>query len=243
MEGIGQKKETDYIFDKTIKCDVCGKEFKTKQVRTGKARFVGTDAVLKPLYEGIDTCKYDIILCPHCGYAAAQRNYGHLTPKQRKAIRENVEPRFKAKENETETYSYERAVRRCKMAMLTEMVTGGKISESAYLCLKLAWLYRGEIEETKTNGGSQADIDKYYKYEHEYLEDAYKGFKQALETEYPPIAGMDEMTIYYLLTSLAVECGNMAEAKQYGSSILLSRTASAKLKNKTRDVVEAIKNN
>ena len=48
MEGIGQKKETDYIFDKTIKCDVCGKEFKTKQVRTGKARFIGTDAVLKP---------------------------------------------------------------------------------------------------------------------------------------------------------------------------------------------------
>ena len=38
MEGIGQKKETDYIFDKTIKCDVCGKEFKTKQVRTGKAK-------------------------------------------------------------------------------------------------------------------------------------------------------------------------------------------------------------
>ena len=34
MEGIGQKKETDYIFDKTIKCDVCGKEFKTKQIRT-----------------------------------------------------------------------------------------------------------------------------------------------------------------------------------------------------------------
>jgi len=49
MEGIGQKKETDYIFDKTIKCDVCGKEFKTKQVRTGKARFIGTDDILKPL--------------------------------------------------------------------------------------------------------------------------------------------------------------------------------------------------
>ena len=62
MEGIGQKKETDYIFDKTIKCDVCGKEFKTKQVRTGKARFIGTDDILKPLYEGIDTCKYDIII-------------------------------------------------------------------------------------------------------------------------------------------------------------------------------------
>ena len=52
MEGIGQKKETDYIFDKTIKCDVCGKEFKTKQVRTGKARFIGTDDILKPLHAG-----------------------------------------------------------------------------------------------------------------------------------------------------------------------------------------------
>ena len=36
MEGIGQKKETDYIFDKTIKCDVCGKEFKTKQDLLGQ---------------------------------------------------------------------------------------------------------------------------------------------------------------------------------------------------------------
>ena len=69
MEGIGQKKEADYIFDKTIKCDVCGKEFKTKQIRTGKARFIGTDDILKPLYEGVDTCKYDIIMCPHCGFA------------------------------------------------------------------------------------------------------------------------------------------------------------------------------
>ena len=41
MEGIGQKKETDYIFDKTIKCDVCGKEFKTKQVRTEKQDLLG----------------------------------------------------------------------------------------------------------------------------------------------------------------------------------------------------------
>ena len=87
MEGIGQKKETDYIFDKTIKCDVCGKEFKTKQVRTGKARFIGTDDILKPLYEGIDTCKYDIIMCPHCGYAASIRLFGHHTAKQRQAVR------------------------------------------------------------------------------------------------------------------------------------------------------------
>ena len=82
------------------------------------------------------------------------------------------------------------------------MVTGGKISESAYLCLKLAWIYRGEIQEAKANGAAQERISMYEKYEKEYLEDAYRGFKQARETEYPPIAGMDENTITYLLTSI-----------------------------------------
>ena len=243
MEGIGQKKETDYIFDKTIKCDVCGKEFKTKQVRTGKARFIGTDDILKPLYEGIDTCKYDIIMCPHCGYAASLRLFGHHTEKQRQAVRDNVSSRFTAKEPETETYSYERAVKRCKMAMLTEMVTGGKISESAYLCLKLAWIYRGEIQEAKANGAAQERISMYERYEKEYLEDAYRGFKQARETEYPPIAGMDENTITYLLTSIGIHCGKIDEARRYGSALLISRTASMKLKNKTRDVLETIKKN
>ena len=243
MEGIGQKKETDYIFDKTIKCDVCGKEFKTKQVRTGKARFIGTDDILKPPYEGIDTCKYDIRMCPHCGYAASLRLFGHHTEKQRQAVRDNVSSRFTAKEPETETYSYERAVKRCKMAMLTEMVTGGKISESAYLCLKLAWIYRGEIQEAKANGAAQERISMYEKYEKEYLEDAYRGFKQARETEYPPIAGMDENTITYLLTSIGIHCGKIDEARRYGSALLISRTASMKLKNKTIDVLETIKKN
>ena len=83
----------------------------------------------------------------------------------------------------------------------------------------------------------------YVRYENEYLEDAYKGFEQALATEYPPIAGMDEMTINYLLASIAVNLGKNDEAKKYGSSILTSRNASAKIKNKTRDVLEAIKKN
>ena len=164
-------------------------------------------------------------MCPHCGYAASLRLFGHHTAKQRQAVRDNVSSRFTAKEPETETYSYERAVKRCKMAMLTEMVTGGKISESAYLCLKLAWIYRGEIQEAKANGAAQERISMYERYEKEYLEDAYRGFKQARETEYPPIAGMDENTITYLLTSIGIHCGKTDEARRYGSALLLSRTA------------------
>lgn len=40
------KDEKSYIFDKTMKCNVCNKEFTTKQVRTGKARYTGTTTYL-----------------------------------------------------------------------------------------------------------------------------------------------------------------------------------------------------
>lgn len=238
-----KKKEAELIYEKTVECDVCQRKFKTKQVRTGKARFIGTDDILKPLYEGIDACKYDVILCPYCGYAASQRNYGHLTSKKRQAVREQIEPKFSINWKEEETYSYEVALKRVKMAILTEMVIGGKQSERAYLSLKLAWLTRGQIDALERHGVPEEYIQVYRKAENGYIEEAYKGFKDALAKEYPPIAGMDEPTINFLLTSLAVRCNEFEEAKKFASAILTSRLANSKLKDKTRDVLETIRNN
>lgn len=236
--------ETDeraYILDKTIECDACQRRFTTKQVKTGKARLVGTDDILKPIYTGVDPVKYDIVLCPYCGYAASQRNYGHLTPKQRESVRTNIEPKFTMSLEESDVYSYDVAIKRCKMAMLTEMVIHGKVSESAYLCLKLAWLYRGKIEELRQMQVPEEYIAMYGRYEKEYIVDAYKGFKEALQTMYPPICGMDEMTIMYLLASLGFHCGELDEARKFAGNVITSRTASSKLKDKARDIMDQIK--
>lgn len=43
---------------------------------------------------------------------------------------------------------------------------------------------------------------------------------------------MDENTITYLLTSIGIHCGKIDEARRYGSALLISRTASMKLKIK-----------
>ena len=142
-----EKQESVYLYDKKITCAVCNKEFLTKQVRTGKARFKGTNEILKPIYTGIDCTKYDVIMCPHCGYAAVPRIYGKLTNKQRAALKESVEGKFKVTWKDEDYYSYDVAIRRCKMALLSEMIVGTKISESAYLCLRLAWLYEGRVTE------------------------------------------------------------------------------------------------
>ena len=74
--------EADYIFDKNMECPVCGRSFKTKKVRAGKARFLGTDSDLRPLHEGVDTVKYDAVVCLHCGYASLERVFTNVTEKQ-----------------------------------------------------------------------------------------------------------------------------------------------------------------
>jgi uncharacterized protein (DUF2225 family) len=40
---MNEKQESEYLYDKRFICDVCNREFTAKQVRTGKARFEGTD--------------------------------------------------------------------------------------------------------------------------------------------------------------------------------------------------------
>ena len=79
MENNNVKDESNYIFDKSMNCPICDMDFKTKQVKTGKARFLGTEEDLRPKYTGIDTIKYDVCMCPYCGYASTIREFNNVT--------------------------------------------------------------------------------------------------------------------------------------------------------------------
>ena len=86
----GAKKETneeDLLFDKSYTCPVCDHEFKSRMVRTGKVRLVGADSDLRPRYMGVDSLKYDAILCPKCGYAALNRYFNFVMSSQAKNTR------------------------------------------------------------------------------------------------------------------------------------------------------------
>ena len=68
-------KEEDLLFDKHFICKVCDKEFKSKMVRTGKVKLIGSDNDLRPKYQHVDSLKYDAIVCPYCGYAELNSFY------------------------------------------------------------------------------------------------------------------------------------------------------------------------
>ena len=131
MEDKYINEEAQYIYDKKINCPVCGKAFTTSQVKTGKARFLGSDEDLRPLYSKIDTIKYDVCMCPYCGYAAVLRDYENVSDNQIRTLRAEIGDKYNAGIIDTGVYSYDTAIRRYKMALLTATVKHAKLSEAS----------------------------------------------------------------------------------------------------------------
>lgn len=232
--------EEELIFDKSYTCPVCDFAFKSKMVRTGKVRLVGADSDLKPKYEGVDSLKYDAVLCPKCGYAALNRYFNFVMSSQAKEIRENVSVNFKYQPETGGIYTYDDALLRHKMALFNAVVKNAKNSERAYTCLKMAWLCRGKREMLEEEGGKKEEIEALVNEEKELLTNAYEGFEAAFSKEDFPMCGMDQYTMQYLLAELARRIGKIDEAKRYVSKVLVARGAQKRIKDRAFDLKEKL---
>lgn len=243
--GEGESKpkelsEEDLLFDKSYTCPVCDKEFKSKMVRTGKAKLVSADTDLRPKYQEIDPLKYDAVLCPNCGYASLNRYFNFVMGSQAKVIKEQISQTFEYKSEGDKIYSYDEAIMRHKMALLNTVVKKGKTSERAYTCLKLAWLFRGKREEMMKGEYKQEEVDELLKEEVEFLENAHEGFVTAFSKEGFPMCGMDQHTVVYLVAELARRIGKIDEAKRWVSKVLVARDANKRIKDKALALKELL---
>ena len=243
-EKKGEKRELseeDLIFEKTYTCPVCDFEFKSKMIRTGKVRLAGADSDLRPRYNGVDSLKYDAVMCPLCGYAALNRYFNFVMSSQAKRIKEKISAQFRTPKFEGEVYSYDDAILRYKMALLNTVVKNGKSSERAYTCLKMAWLYRGKREEMMKGEYKKEEIAQLYNQEKELLGNAFDGFAAAFSKEDFPMCGMDKNTMLYLLAELARRTDQVDECKRYLSRVLTARDANGRIKNKALELKQKLK--
>lgn len=230
--------EKDYLFEKSYVCPVCDNKFKALAVRTGKAKMLGQDEDLRPRYEGVDPLKYDAILCNRCGFAAISRGFTNMTSRQIKGIKEQVSANFKPLPQAGDTYSYDDAIVRHKIALICAVVKNAKLSERAYICLKMSWLIKSKMESVTSDSDEYKGLQEDVK---ECVQDAYDGFSQAFSKEAFPMCGMDEMTVAYLLAELARELGKYDEALKMAGRIISSKAANPRIKDKTLDLKEHIK--
>lgn len=235
-------KEADLIFDKTFTCKVCDKEFKTKMVRTGKAKLLAQDSDLRPRYQTVDTLKYDAVVCPHCGFAALSRFFNYMTDAQAKLIKTNISANFKGLKEGEEILTYDEAIVRHKLVLVNTVVKRAKASEKAYTCLKLAWLLRGKAETLPADTPNLAQVKaELAEQEKEYIANAYEGFMDAFSKEQFPMCGMDEITMTYLVADLGRQIGKYDEALRMVARVLMAKNVSDRIKQKTIDLKELIR--
>ena len=227
--------EEDYLFDKKYKCPVCESEFEAKTVRTGKVRMKAVDIDLRPDYSEVDQNKYDVIGCPECGYAALGRYFSTLNKYQIEDIRIKICMNYRKIVYKEPTYSYEHAKSLYQLALANAVVKKAKNSEKAYICMKTAWVVRGETQRLdESDPDYETKKKENDEQEKELLTNALNGFVMARQSEEFPIAGMDSTTLDYLIAALAMETDQFDVASKMISEILTSRVANSRIKDKAR---------
>ena len=146
---------------------------------------------------------------------------------------------YKKQEYKEPIYSYDHAKKLYQLALANAVVKKAKNSEKAYICLKTAWVVRGETQRLDP---SAADYENKKKendaQERELLTNALNGFVMARQSEDFPIAGMDSTTLDYLIAALAYETDQFDIASKMISELLTSRTANSRIKDKARMLKE-----
>ena len=232
--------ENDVLFDKSAECPVCSKKYSYRAVRTGKARSIGQDMDLRPKFDKFDPLKYDVIVCPYCGYACLTRYFTALPAAMVKLIKEGFAGKVHGVANNP-ILSYDDAIQRYQLALASAIVKRAKDSEKAYICLRMAWVIRGKRENLPVDTDNYDEVAKeLVADENEALKTAFEGFINARQKESFPIAGMDEITIDYLLAVLATKFGKYDAAQKLISGILLNKSANNRIKDRARDLKDQI---
>ena len=218
---------TKYVYEKHFKCPVCENSFVSFVARFGKSRIVSQDTDLKQNYSPFDPTAYDVVVCEACGYAESVSSFEKALPDRTKEqLLAVVAPDFKGRSYPMEL-SMEMALERFHIMIVCNEVKNGKIGIRAYNFLKMAWLCR-----------NAEDIR-----ESQYLHQALDNFKVALQKEQPPIAGMDECAVSYIIGELERRIGNDDEALRWFSTIISSRNAESRIKDRARDQKDLIMKN
>ncbi|MBE5911666.1 DUF2225 domain-containing protein [Pseudobutyrivibrio sp.] len=237
------KEEKDFILDKKVRCPVCDNEFPIKAVLTTKLKRLEPDYDLRPNYEYVDKCKYDFISCPKCGYSALDTTFSKIDTARVKLIRSEFCPSFKPQTGETlpETYSYEYSIEKFKLALICTLKKRAKMSEKAYVCLKIAWLRRAQLKELQGQKDADPKIVEMIKKEYDgFYRQAYEGFMKAISSETPPYCGMASEAVEFMLANMSMHFKKYDAAMKLVARLIQSPSTSRKLKDKCVDLKEEI---
>ena len=185
------------LYERTILCPICEKEFTTKKMKTSAIRIGKRDADFCPYYEGENPLFYGVFICSNCGYAALEGGFSkEVTQENRKKILNMITSKWYPR-GYGEKRGLKEAIEAYKLALLCSNILKDKNSIIGKICLRLSWFYRYKGEKNEEN---------------KFMHFTINSFKEAFTGERINDDEYDEVTILYLLGELNRRIDNYTES-------------------------------
>ncbi|MCC5910248.1 MAG: DUF2225 domain-containing protein [Clostridiaceae bacterium] len=173
------------LYDKEINCPCCKNKFNTKKVRGRKLKVLERQTDYYVKYQDLNPIYYHVWICPKCGYSATEGEYVELNKDQIHIVKEKISNKWKQQDYGT-IRTQQEAEASYKLAILTGQLLKKPKGYLGGLSLKLAWIYR-EMKDER---------------EMEFLNYALDFFETSYQQEPLPVAGLDEVSLAYLIGEL-----------------------------------------
>lgn len=190
---------SDALFDKEVKCPVCGVTFKTKKVKTSAVKVVKRDTDFCAHYAGENPTFYGVYVCPKCGYASFESIYQAISNAQIAQVKQKVMSNWKGKDYGGHR-DLNQAIEAHKLALLNFNVMSASRFSVGKACLRLAWFHRMLDDEEK---------------EMQYIKHAADTYELAFTNEDFENAGEKEYVVYYILGELNRRLGQFRKATSF----------------------------
>ncbi|WP_071062871.1 DUF2225 domain-containing protein [Andreesenia angusta] len=217
------------IYKKKLECPVCKSKFETTKVKSSKLRVETMDTDLFKRFKDVEEhpIKYEVIMCPNCGYSAIEKHFENISKRGIAIIKENIMYKW-IKQDYTDVRDKQDAIKAYKFALYeAELMKKSKV-ELGGICLRMAWVNRlyGDIEN-----------------EYKYLDMTLKLYDKAYMEEDLMKEGADEITIGYLIGDINERLGNKKEALRWMNKIVFDRSISQNrtIEKLAREKIETLK--
>ncbi len=189
-------KEAEELYDKQLECPVCNEAFSTKKVRTSRLRLMHRDEDFLNHYNKENPIKYNVYVCPNCGYAACYNSFEDIGANKIPLILDSISRRWH-KRSFGGVRSLDESIETYKLALISYNLIGKSNLELGNILLNIAWLYR--LKQTQDE-------------ELRFIQLARKRFIQAYNLESLAGTNMNDSKLSYLIGELSRRLDERDEA-------------------------------
>ena len=194
------------LYDKKYKCTMCEQPFTTKKVRSRFVKVLSYETDFAPLYaeESVNPNLYYVNICPTCGFSFTDEFNTYFPPGSKKVISDKICSQWVPRDFSRER-TIQEAMNTFKLGAYCSILKKEKHIVTAGLYLRLAWLYRLQVNEVQEMRFLKLALAEYTE---SYSTGDYKGTQ------------VSELRLMYLIADLSRQTGSSQDAVKFFSRVI-----------------------